>query len=111
MLNRKTAVTLTLASLFVANAAFAVPTLNAEAPEKSVDTCVAEVSSNADYDAAGKVQHNVASKPRSVSGHKISIDTVVFGADGETVIREYTSSCAINKQAEIKFFKIRQTGV
>ena len=111
MLNRKTAVTLSLAGLFIANAAFAVPSLDAEAPESSVDACVAEVSSNANYDAAGKVLHSVDSKPRSVSGHKISIDTIVFGEDGETVIREYKSNCAIDKQADIKFFKIRQKGV
>ena len=47
---------------------------------------------------------------RRVSGHKMNIKTIVFG-DGDTIIREYASNCAINDQQEIKRFKIRQKGV
>jgi len=38
------------------------------------------------------------------------IRTMVYAEDGETVIREYFTSCAINGQDEIQRFKIRQKG-
>jgi len=110
MLNRKIAVSLTMIGLFAANVAFAIPAFAPEAPQESVDRCVAEVASNADYANAKGVLHNVETQDRKVSGHKMSIKTIVYG-DGDTVIREYASNCAINDQQEIKRFKIRQKGV
>lgn len=108
MLNRKTVMTLTLIGLFAANVAFALPGFTAEAPQSSVDTCIAEVAGNADYINAKSVVHNVESEDRRVSGHKISIKTILYAEDGKTVIREYASTCAINGQDEIQRFKIRR---
>ena len=106
MSNRKIA--LTLAGLLAANVAFAVPGFSSEAPQSSVDTCVAAVAENADYADAASIMHNVETEERRVSGHKMNIRTIVFG-EGDTVIREYASRCAINDHDEIKRFRIRQT--
>ena len=53
--------------------------------------------------------HDVQTEERRVSGHKMSIRTIVYG-DGDTIIREYASHCAIDDHEEIRQFKIRQTG-
>jgi hypothetical protein len=107
MLNRKIALTLT--GLLAANVAFALPGFTDEAPKSSVDTCVAAVDESADFANARTVLHNVETEERRISGHKMAIRTIVFG-EGETVIREYASSCSVNDQDEIKRFKIRQKG-
>jgi len=109
MLNRKTTMSLTLIGLFMANVAFALPGFSTEAPRTSVDTCVAAVDAQADYADALSVIHNVETEERRVSGHKMSIRTIVYG-EGDTVIREYASHCAINDQEQIRRFRIRQTG-
>jgi len=110
MMNRRTAVSLALVGLFAANIAFAVPGFTTEAPQSSVDTCVAQVADSANYDAAATVVHDVETSDRRISGHKMRIRTSILAEDGETVIREYFTSCAINGQDEIQRFKIRQKG-
>jgi hypothetical protein len=107
MLKRKIA--LTLAGLLAANVAVAVPGFSAEAPQSSVETCVAAVDENADFANATTVVHNVETEERRISGHKMAIRTVVL-SDDETVIREYASSCSINGQDQIKRFKMREKG-
>jgi hypothetical protein len=109
MMNRKTAVSITLIGLFAANVAYALPGFDSEAPMSSVETCVAEVSNNVNHADATSIEHNVETEERRVSGHKMRIKTFVYG-DGDTVIREYAASCAINDQKEIKRFNIRQKG-
>lgn len=111
MMNRKIAVSLTLVALFAANVAFAVPGFTTDAPQRSVDTCIAQVGTAADYEAGASVVHDVETSDRRVSGHKMRIRTMVLAEDGATVIREYFTSCAINDQNEIQRFKIRQKGL
>jgi len=110
MMNRKIALSLTLVGLFAANVAFALPGFTTDAPQSSVDTCIAQVATRADYDTAASVVHNVETSDRRISGHKMRIRTMVLAEDGDTVIREYFTSCAVNGQDEIQRFKIRQKG-
>jgi hypothetical protein len=109
MLNRKTIISLSLAGLLAANAAFALPGFADIAPQSSIDACVAEVDANANFAEAHTVTHNVVTEERRVSGFKMNIRTIVYG-EGETVIREYASHCAIDGEEEIRRFRIRQTG-
>ena len=108
-MNRKTLIALTLAGLFVTDLAVGSPYFDQEAPQSSLDACIAEVSNNVDYDGASEVQHFVESKPRSVSGFTVRIRTEVY--DGESVIREYRSNCAINRIDQIRNFRIRDKAV
>ena len=110
MMNRKTALSLTLVGLFATNVAFAIPGFSTDAPQNSIDTCVAEVASYADFSDAESVVHNVKTQDRRVSGHKLRIQTLVLGADGDTVLREYAAACAITDLAQIRRFQIRQKG-
>ena len=109
-MNRKNAVSLALTGLLAANVALAVPAFSTDAPQSSVDTCVAEVDNNADLSDATSILHDIRTEDRRISGHTMRIRTYVYGVDGETVIREYAASCAINGQDQIKRFRIRQKG-
>lgn len=101
----KTMISLTLSGLMATNVATGTLYIDDEAPRSSLDTCLAEVSANADYVGATNVMHYVESKPRSVSGYTVSIKTLVY--DGETVIHEYAARCAIDRQDDIRFFRMR----
>ena len=105
MLKRKIAVILT--GLLAANIAFALPGFEKDAPQSSVDTCVAAVADSVDYANAKSVLHNVETERRRFSGHKMTIQTLVFG-EGNEVIREYRSRCAIDGNDEIKGLRIRE---
>ena len=107
MLKRKIA--LSLMALLAANVAFALPGFDEEAPQSSVDACVAAVSDSANYADASTVLHNVETEERRFSGHKMTIQTLVYD-DARTVIREYASNCAINGEDVIKRFRIREKG-
>jgi hypothetical protein len=102
---------LAVAGLVVSSSAFALPGFSEQAPESSVQQCVAQIGEQANYDNAGRVRHVVDSKERRVSGHTIKIDTTVFGIDGSEVIREYTTVCAVSDNAETKHFKIKEKSV
>ncbi len=102
----KTAIAFTLIGLFTANVAVAVPGFSEDAPQSSVDTCVAAVDAQANYEDGTSVKHNVETSKRRVSGHIMSIQTLVYAEDN--VIREYKTNCAINDSDEIKRFRIRQ---
>ena len=104
-MNRKTVISLTLIGLFAADVVMASPAIDNEAPQSSLDTCLAEVVANADYVGASNVQHFVASKPRSVSGFTVSIKTLVY--DGDNVLHEYAARCAIDRQDHIRYFRMR----
>lgn len=109
MLNRKTVLSLTLVGLFATNVAFAIPGFTTDAPQSSIDTCIAEVANYADFADAESVVHNVKTEDRRVSGHKLRIQTLVVGEGGDTV-REYAAACAIDDQSQIRRFQIRQKG-
>ena len=108
MLDRKTVISLGLTGLLAANVAFALPGFSEEPPQSSVDACVAEVDANANFEEARSVIHNVEAEARRTSGYKMNIRTIVYG-EGETVIREYASHCAIDDEEQIRRFRIRRT--
>ena len=99
---------LAIAGLVISSNAAALPGFSEQAPASSVQVCVAQIGEQANYEGAGHVRHEVDSKERRVSGHTIRIDTVVFNASGDEVIREYATVCAISDGAEMKRFTIRQ---
>ena len=109
MKHAKSAVAFTLIGLFAANVAMALPGFDEDAPQRSVDSCVAAVDAQANYEDGTKVLHNVETSKRRVSGHIMSIQTLVY--DRDNLIREYKTNCAINDSDEIKRFRIRQRDI
>lgn len=105
-------ISLAIAGFVFSPSAFALPGLSAQAPESSVLQCVAEIGEQANYDNASRVRHVVESKHRRGGrGHKITIDTIVFGVDGSEVIREYATVCAVSNSAVTKYFKIKEKSI
>lgn len=102
---------LAIASLAISANAFALPGLSQEAPRSSVDLCVAQIADQANYEDAVRVRHEVDSKARRISGHKIFVTTTVFGVDGDEAIREYATVCSISDKAQTKKFKIKEKGL
>lgn len=103
-------ITLAVAGLFISTNVSATPGFSEDAPASSVDKCVAEVSATADYAGAGRVLHNVETEKHRASGFKMRIKTQVLSSDGESVVREYATFCALDRNDDIRKFKIRQNG-
>ena len=108
----KHAVTITLAAagLFLSSSVLAMPGFTEDAPQSTIDVCVAQIAVQANYENAGLVRHYVESRQRRFSGHTLRIDTIVYGINGEDVIREYATICAVTDSQETKVFKIREKG-
>ena len=102
---------LAIAGLVVSSSAFALPLASEQAPESTIKQCIAEVAEHANYEDAGRVRHVVDSKERRFSGHKLKIDTTVFGIDGSEVIREYATVCSVSDGAELRHFKIKEKSI
>jgi hypothetical protein len=66
------------------------------APVEKVDACVAAITARADYSEASRVRHEVLSKKRRRLGHKLVIDTTVFGKPNGKVIRKYAAICYVS---------------
>jgi len=102
-------ISLAIAGFVFSASAFALPGLSSQAPQSSIKQCVAEIREQANYDDAGRVLHVVESKHRRGGrGHEITIDTTVFGVDGNEVIREYATVCSVSNSAVTKYFKINE---
>ncbi len=108
----KHAVTTTLAAvgLFLSSSVLAMPGFTEDAPQSTIDVCVAQIAVEANYENAGLVRHYVESTQRRFSGHTLRIDTTVYGIDGDEVIREYATICVVTESQETKLFKIREKG-
>ncbi len=102
--------TLAAAGLFLSSSVLAIPGFTEDAPQSTIDVCVAQIAVQANYENAGLVRHYVESRQRRFSGHILKINTTVYGVDGEEVIREYATTCAVNDHQETKLFKIREKG-
>ena len=108
----KHVVTISLAAvgLFISASALALPGFGDDAPQSTIDVCVAQIADQANYENATRVRHVVESKQRRISGHILKIETTVFGVDGEEIIREYATTCAVNDRHETRLFKIQEKG-
>ena len=102
---------LAIAGFVMSTSAFALPGFSEQAPASSVQQCVAQIGEEANYENAGRVRHEVDSKERRAGGHTITINTTVFGVDGDEVIREYATVCAVSDNSETKRFKIKEKSI
>jgi len=103
-------ISLAAAGLFISASALALPGFSDDAPQSTIDVCVAQIADQANYENATRVRHEVESKQRRNSGHILKIETTVFGVDGEEILREYATTCAVNDRQETRLFKIQETG-
>jgi hypothetical protein len=103
--------TLVTMGLLVSTSAMADSPFDDSASASSIQACVAEVSAQANYDSGTVVQHEVESSPRPITGHKLHIDTKVFGVDGKQVIREYAATCITGRDGSPLSLRIKQVNI
>ena len=74
-------------------------------------SCIAEISSHANYTDSTSVLHLVTKMKRTRSGYVYTIGTSVFTASGGTAAREYSSYCVARGDNKLVKFRIREIGV
>ncbi len=78
------------------------------ASASSIEACVAQVAAQANYEDAVGVRHEVESLQRRTAGHKLHIDTKVFGGSDGLVLREYAATCIIGRDGAPLSLRIKQ---
>lgn len=77
--------------------------------DTEIGMCVTEVGKRADYGDARRVVHRVIDvDQKNLAEQRISIDTLVYTAEGETVAREYASRCVTRGALKVVSFKIQE---
>ena len=103
--NMKTAIStgllLALSSTVSAGSAF-----ETKATQSEVEACVAAVTARADYGDAMRVRHDIESSQRRSTGHRLVIETRVYGDGG--ILREYRAVCVVTRDAAPLSFEMRE---
>jgi len=77
--------------------------------DEEIGMCVAEVGKRADYGDARRIVHRVVDvEQKNIAEQRISIDTLVYTADGEAVSREYASRCVTRGALKVVSFRIEE---
>lgn len=109
MFNRsKTAISLTLAGLYILAAPAGAATVAESGVEHEVNSCVAEVRERMDTTDATRVRHDVLAIERRTVGYTLKISTSVFGADEGEAIRAYATTCVVNGNNKPMKFSISE---
>lgn len=107
--NAKTISAVTLLGLLFTIAAAEADYAHSEiAPEEKINLCVATIGSHADYADSSYVRHEVRSRARATLGYTLNIDTLVYDASGDHLVREYRTLCAVSDREEPVAFRIRE---
>ena len=111
MNTQKRAVTFTLAAmgLFLSAGSMAASIFDEAPSDSSIEQCVAQVGNQANYDHASYVRHDVATTKRRSVGHRLKIDTTVYGGEDGQVIREYAATCVVGRDGVPVKFRIKQS--
>ena len=109
MFNRnKAVISLTLIGLY----AFAAPAGAATVAESGiadeVNSCVAAVREQLNYDGATRVLHDVVAIERRTVGYTMKITTSLFGKSGDEAIRAYATTCVVNGDNEPLQFSVSE---
>ncbi len=105
------ATSLAVAGLLFSGSASALPGTTEIAPESTISLCVSQIGERANYEGAGRVRHDIESKKRRVTGHKLSIKTTVFDIEDDAAIREYMTVCAVSGRSETIKFSFREKSI
>jgi hypothetical protein len=110
MKKQHTLVNTTLATLglFLSASSMADSPFDDNASASSIEACVAQVSTQANYEDAVGVRHEVETQQRRTGGHRLHIDTKVFGDSDGQVIREYAATCIIGRDGTPVSLRIKQ---
>ena len=101
-----------LALLFLAGTAVAGEaddgsTREARRTAAPIQTCVAEIAQNAEYDDATKVVHRVTKLyQQNLLELHIHVETAVFADDEEAATRSYSTSCLVGNMGDLVRFRL-----
>ena len=109
-MNKQVAATIAVLGLVISAGAQADPLFPKNAPQSTVDFCVQQISEYANYDDARRVRHEIESEELRSIGHKLRIDTRIYGDAEDQVIREYATTCAVGNSERTLTFRIRELG-
>ena len=107
-MNKQIAFTIAVLGLVISAGAQADPLFPKIAPQSTVDYCVQQIGDIADYDDARRVRHEIESTELRSIGHKLRIDTRVYGESEDQLIREYATTCAVGNSQRPLAFRIRE---
>lgn len=111
MRNINKAVTLSLATfgLFFSATASADLSGSDDAPDESIQACVAEIGGHADYSGSDYVRHEVETTGRRSLAYRVRLNTKVFSETDGELIREYATNCVVYGDKKPVFFDIEET--
>ena len=109
-MNKQVATSIAVLGLVISAGAQADPLFPQTAPQSTVDFCVQQISDYADYNDARVVRHEIESEELRSIGHKLRIDTRVYGDTEDQLIREYATTCSVGNSQRTLAFRIRETG-
>lgn len=109
-MNKQVAATIAVLGLVISAGAQADPLFPKNAPQSTVDLCVQQIGEYANYDDARRVRHKIESEELRSIGHKLRIDTRIYGDAEDQVIREYATTCAVGNSQRPLTFRIRELG-
>ncbi len=107
-MNKQVAATIAVLGLVISAGAQAEPLFPKIAPQSTVDYCVQQIGDHADYNDARQVRHEIESEELRSIGHKLRIDTRVYGDTEDQVIREYATTCIVGNSQRTLAFRIRE---
>ena len=100
---------LTVVGLFLSVGAMADSPFDERVSASSIEQCVAQVSTQANYDDARGVRHEVTELNRQTKNQILRIESKVFSRDSGEVIRAYAATCVIGRDGSPKSLRISQT--
>ena len=77
--------------------------------DAEIDSCVAAVADNANYNDATRVRHEVVGVKERTVGYKLTIESSLYNESSESAIREYATSCVVNGNNAPMKFSINET--
>ena len=77
--------------------------------DAEIDSCVAVVADNANYNDATRVRHDVVAVKERKVGYKLTIETSLYNENSKLAIREYATSCVVNGNNAPMKFSINET--
>ena len=78
--------------------------------DAEIQSCVATVAENANYDDATHVRHAVTDVKERTVGFKLTIETSLYNEASDSVIRQYATSCVVNGNNVPMQFSIIEAG-
>ena len=99
--------TLAVFGLTVASGAAAASSRYEHRADEQIQACVVEVGKYADYRDASRVLHRVATlNQKNLIELEIRIETSIFSATDDMLVREYAVSCVTDTMGDVVKFRI-----